>query len=137
MCDGLTLCLALQYPYVLAFEPSFVEIRHVETGQLMQIIKGNNLRCLFADTPPSSINYSQASFQPRGPGGGSFNGRSPIGVPPGVGPPGFMYRPPYSRDEILLVSDDKIMILRSANLVRAQGSASDNASIHSSSTFRR
>jgi len=125
--EGRPTAFALQYPYVLAFEPSFVEIRHVESGQLMQIIKGHNLRCLFADTPPSSINYSQASFHQRGPGG-SFNGRPP---PPGVGPPGFMYKPPYTRDEILLVSDDKVMILRSVNL----GQANDGASIRS--TIRR
>lgn len=46
---------ALHYPYVLAFEPTFVEIRNVETGSMSQIIQGNDLRCLFADTPPSAI----------------------------------------------------------------------------------
>ena len=39
---------------MLAFEPTFVEIRNVETGAMSQIIQGNNLRCLFADTPPTS-----------------------------------------------------------------------------------
>src|ERR1700723_887533 len=48
--------LALHYPYVLAFEPTFVEIRHVETGLMSQVIQGNNLRLLFADTPPSATN---------------------------------------------------------------------------------
>lgn len=33
-------------PYILAFDPSFVEIRHVETGELQQIIPTNNLRTL-------------------------------------------------------------------------------------------
>ncbi|TFK26207.1 RhoGEF Rgf2 [Coprinopsis marcescibilis] len=47
---------ALHEPYVLAFEPSFVEVRHVETGMLTQIIQGSNLRLLFADTPPSVTN---------------------------------------------------------------------------------
>lgn len=46
--------LALHYPFVLAFEPTFVEVRHVDTGALMQIIPGINLRLLFADTPPST-----------------------------------------------------------------------------------
>ena len=44
---------AFQYPYILAFEPIFVEIRNVETGSMSQVIQGNNLRCLFTDTPPS------------------------------------------------------------------------------------
>ncbi|KAI5480628.1 Rho guanyl-nucleotide exchange factor [Pseudohyphozyma bogoriensis] len=52
--EGNPTSFALHYPYVLAFEPTFVEVRHVESGALMQIIPGNSLRCLFADTPPSS-----------------------------------------------------------------------------------
>ena len=38
---------ALHYPYVLAFEPTFVEIRHVETGRLAQIIPGIDVRCIW------------------------------------------------------------------------------------------
>jgi uncharacterized protein YllA (UPF0747 family) len=45
--------LALHEPYVIAVEPSFVEVRHIETGLLSQVIQGSNLRLLFADTPPS------------------------------------------------------------------------------------
>lgn len=41
---------ALRYPYVLAFEPSFIEVRHVETGLLEQIIEGHNMRCLYSDS---------------------------------------------------------------------------------------
>jgi len=52
---------ALHEPYVLAFEPSFVEIRHIETGLLSQVIQGSNLRLLFADTPPSVTNASSAN----------------------------------------------------------------------------
>ena len=47
---------ALHEPYVLAFEPSFVEIRHIETGVMTQVIQGSNLRLLFAETPPSVTN---------------------------------------------------------------------------------
>lgn len=47
---------ALHYPYVVAFEPTFIEVHHVETGHLVQIIPSANIRCLFADTPPSRIN---------------------------------------------------------------------------------
>jgi hypothetical protein len=45
--------LAYQYPCVLAFQPTFVGIRNVETGSMSQVIPGNNLRCLFNDTPSS------------------------------------------------------------------------------------
>lgn len=45
--------LALHEPYVIAVEPSFVEVRHIETGLMSQVIQGSNLRLLFADTPPS------------------------------------------------------------------------------------
>lgn len=48
--------VALHEPYVLAFDPTFVEVRHIETGLMSQIIQGQNLRLLFADTPPSITN---------------------------------------------------------------------------------
>ncbi|KAJ2932613.1 hypothetical protein H1R20_g4473, partial [Candolleomyces eurysporus] len=51
--EGTPTGFALHEPYVLAFEPSFVEIRHIETGAMQQVIQGQNLRLLFADTPPS------------------------------------------------------------------------------------
>ena len=38
---------------MIAVEPSFVEVRHIETGLMSQVIQGSNLRLLFADTPPS------------------------------------------------------------------------------------
>ncbi|KZS94658.1 RhoGEF Rgf2, partial [Sistotremastrum niveocremeum HHB9708] len=50
--EGTPTGFALHYPYVLAFEPTFVEVRHVETGMMVQIVQGNNLRCLFSETPP-------------------------------------------------------------------------------------
>ncbi|WVN90682.1 uncharacterized protein L203_105924 [Cryptococcus depauperatus CBS 7841] len=54
--EGLPSSFALQYPYVIAFEPTFIEVHHVETGHLVQIIPGSNIQCLFADTPPSRVN---------------------------------------------------------------------------------
>ncbi|KAJ6581895.1 CNH domain-containing protein [Mycena capillaripes] len=42
---------ALHRPYVLAFSPSSVEIRHIETGLVSQTILGSNMRLLFADPP--------------------------------------------------------------------------------------
>ncbi|GAA5858311.1 hypothetical protein JCM8547_004643 [Rhodosporidiobolus lusitaniae] len=59
--EGFPTSFALHYPYVLAFEPTFIEVRHVESGALMQIIPGNNIRCLFADSPPSSSASSSVS----------------------------------------------------------------------------
>lgn len=123
--------LAFQYPYVLAFEPTFVEIRHVQTGAMAQIIQGNNLRCLFADSPPSlpvasasqqlspyqqqqqqmynQVGQSQAGRQslPNGYGSQYPHLYQPQQVP-------FPQRPapPFSRDEILVVSDDRIMRLQ-------------------------
>ncbi|KAE8254194.1 hypothetical protein A4X13_0g3505 [Tilletia indica] len=52
--EGFPTSFALHMPYILAFEPKFVEVRHVDTGALHQVITGVNLRCLFADVPPQS-----------------------------------------------------------------------------------
>ncbi|KOS12758.1 cnh-domain-containing protein [Malassezia pachydermatis] len=53
--EGNPTSFALHYPYILAFESNFIEVRHVETGALHQVITGFNLRCLFADTFSASI----------------------------------------------------------------------------------
>jgi hypothetical protein len=39
--------VALHAPYILLFDTRFIEIRHVETGRLAQIIPGNDVRCLW------------------------------------------------------------------------------------------
>lgn len=54
--EGNPTAFAYHHPYVLAFEPCFIEVRHVESGALHQVITGNNLRCLFADVPPVTMN---------------------------------------------------------------------------------
>lgn len=54
--EGVPTGFALQYPYVVAFDSTFIEVHHVETGHLVQIIPASNIRCLFADTPPSRTN---------------------------------------------------------------------------------
>lgn len=107
---------ALHYPYVLAFEPTFVEIRHVETGSMSQIIQGNNLRCVFADTPPSTTHsanqYNPYQQQQQGYG---YNGYGQQYPNP------YMPRTPLSdgRDEILMVSDDRVMRLQMTQTARA------------------
>ncbi|KAI8461980.1 CNH domain-containing protein [Phakopsora pachyrhizi] len=45
--EGHPTAFALHYPFVLAFEPSFIEVRHVESGSLAQIIPGPNIRFFF------------------------------------------------------------------------------------------
>ncbi|CAH7686884.1 CNH domain-domain-containing protein [Phakopsora pachyrhizi] len=52
--EGHPTAFALHYPFVLAFEPSFIEVRHVESGSLAQIIPGPNIRHLFSESPPST-----------------------------------------------------------------------------------
>ncbi|SCV68066.1 BQ2448_187 [Microbotryum intermedium] len=61
--EGFPTHFAMHYPYVLAFEPTFIEVRHVESGALMQIIPGNNIRCLYAETPPS-LSSNSAYYTP-------------------------------------------------------------------------
>jgi hypothetical protein len=118
---------ALHYPYVLAFESTFVEIRHVETGSMAQIIQGNNLRLLFADTPPSTMNGAGqiGGYNPYQQPQSTYNpyaappppyGRPSPGSPQGHNGPQYAqqlnpYQRPGSilRDEILLASDDRVM----------------------------
>ncbi|OCH85211.1 CNH-domain-containing protein [Obba rivulosa] len=136
--EGSPTGFALHYPYVLAFEPTFVEIRHVETGSMSQIIQGNNLRCLFADTPPSTTNSAQQYYNPYQQGYGynpygspappsPYGGRHSLGNGYGPGTPPGSYPNPYQprmqqqpngRDEILMVSDDRIMRLQMATPAR-------------------
>jgi hypothetical protein len=51
-------------PYVLLFDSRFIEVRHVETGHLVQIIPGNDVRCIWdgrgARTSPISTPGTEA-----------------------------------------------------------------------------
>jgi len=127
--EGSPTGFALHYPYVFAFEPTFVEIRHVETGSMSQIIQGNNLRCLFADMPPSTTNgIHQMNYNPyqhqQQFGYNPYASPPPYGVGPTAGPmyngfggplPPVPQPNPYHRansllrDEILMASDDRVM----------------------------
>ena len=127
---------------MLAFEPTFVEVRHVETGVLTQVIQGNNLRLLFAETPPSTTHSKANLYQPPASNGysagaygydtryGAYNDRSSIysahsgsmpihgyqgyGSPtaPGAYPP--RAQSSLGRREIIMASDDRIMSLQVA-----------------------
>ena len=123
---------ALQYPYLLAFEPNFVEIRHVETGQLSQIFQGNNLRCLYAYTPPSQSNThasnagshnsyasfsSQYNLAQQGSGQGQYGDRSSMYSQFGTGYPqtnGYTSVDSSVTHKIIMVSDDSVVSLRPA-----------------------
>lgn len=134
---------ALHEPYVLAFEPSFVEIRHIETGLMSQVIQGSNLRLLFADTPPSVTNTVspiqqtyQAGYDYHNPYTASPSSSNSQASGYGYGPPP-QYPNQYSqrnpqgigRDEILIVSDDRVLALRTA--AGPQRHMSDTASMMS------
>lgn len=43
--EGTAERVALYSPYILLFDSRFIEIRHIETGRLAQIISGNDIRC--------------------------------------------------------------------------------------------
>lgn len=48
--EGRPNSFALSHPYLLAFEPSFIEIRHLETAALVYIITAKNIRRLHVST---------------------------------------------------------------------------------------
>ena len=123
---------ALQYPYVVAFEPTFVEVHHVETGHLVQILPASGISCLFADTPPSRVNAPMPApnrqlMYPPGPPGTfrpppqhhpSFPQYGPLhpayhtssAMPPPrphpMGPPAIPTMPRFSRPQVIFTSDD-------------------------------
>ena len=43
--EGTAERVAFHSPYILLFDSRFIEIRHIETGRLIQIISGNDIRC--------------------------------------------------------------------------------------------
>ena len=45
--EGTAERVALHSPYILLFDSRFIEIRHMETGRIAQIISGNDIRCIW------------------------------------------------------------------------------------------
>ena len=43
--EGTAEHVAWHPPYILIFDSRFIEVRHVETGRLCQVIPGNDLQC--------------------------------------------------------------------------------------------
>ena len=52
--EGTAERVALHHPYVLLFDSHFIEIRHISTGRLVQIIPGNDIRCVWDGRGPNS-----------------------------------------------------------------------------------
>lgn len=47
--EGRPDAIALSLPYIIGFDREFIEIRHVQSGHLVQLISGANVRCLNAE----------------------------------------------------------------------------------------
>lgn len=45
--EGKAQRVAMHMPYILLFDTHFIEIRHIETGHLVQIIPGSEIRCVW------------------------------------------------------------------------------------------
>jgi len=143
--EGTPTSFALHYPYVLAFEPTFIEVRHVETGLMAQVIAGTSVSCLFADTPPSSDSAAQHHHQPPPPRVAPGYGHGPLGVPPHIAArqsyhpygPSPQHRPGYpmprrdihKRDEIILAMDERVVGLRRAPPARSDASSVYNSAL--------
>lgn len=56
--EGAPDSFALSYPYILAFEPDFIEVRNVHTGELEQVIRGKNIRCTSTNTHNSTLHVA-------------------------------------------------------------------------------
>jgi RHO1 GDP-GTP exchange protein 1/2 len=63
--EGTPQSFALHDPYILAFEPSFIEIRHIETSELIHVMTGKNMRMLHSSTREVSISSKVPSARDR------------------------------------------------------------------------
>jgi hypothetical protein len=59
--EGTPQAFAIFNPYILAFEPSFIEIRHMESGGLVHIVTAKNIRWLHTSTREVRLNKSLIS----------------------------------------------------------------------------
>lgn len=63
--EGRPHTFALSHPYLLAFEPNFIEIRQLETSQLVHIITAKNIRMLHSSTREASLHLLYCSQMER------------------------------------------------------------------------
>ena len=45
--EGTAERVAMHAPYILLFDSHLIEVRHIETGRLVQVIQGNDIRCVW------------------------------------------------------------------------------------------
>ena len=61
--EGTAERVAFHAPYIVLFDSRFIEVRHVETGRLAQIIPGNEIRCTWdgrgVSRPPQTIDSGE------------------------------------------------------------------------------
>jgi len=102
---------AFHYPYVIAFEPNFIEVWDIITCRIQQVIPGDNLRCLFAEPPPSGsqappppVYYHPHSMPPHPPGSMQYNvhPNGPMPHYPPVPQPGFSPGPPMHQNHAMI-----------------------------------
>ena len=63
--EGNPQAFAIFNPYILAFEPSFIEIRHMESGMLVHILTAKNIRMLHSSTREVCRRNSNSLLQTR------------------------------------------------------------------------
>jgi len=66
--EGNPTSFAFHYPYLFAIDTDCINVHHVHTGALVQVITGSNLRSLYVDLPSSTygspsmqVNFNQSS----------------------------------------------------------------------------
>ena len=57
--EGTAVRVAMHTPYILLFDVRFIEIRHIETGHLVQIIPGTDVRCVWDGRAIDPVNSSE------------------------------------------------------------------------------
>jgi hypothetical protein len=66
--EGTAERVAIHWPYILLFDSRFIEVRHVSSGLLAQIIPGNEIRCIWDGrgtcAPPSIGSESSQQMSP-------------------------------------------------------------------------
>ena len=74
--EGVAERVSYHHPYILLFSSGFVEVRHADSGQLEQIIRGNGVRCIWegnghqgeepTTVPPSQLSMVGVTNAPAG-----------------------------------------------------------------------
>ncbi|EJD52778.1 CNH-domain-containing protein [Auricularia subglabra TFB-10046 SS5] len=87
--EGEPSAFALRAPYIFAFSSSFVEVRHVSTGELVQTLHGAHMRCL---TPAGAASIGDTA-------------PPPYSAAPGLADP-------VAEEPLLVNANDDVMLLQ-------------------------